>query len=377
LTALATAEKYGAKKVFFITKKKAIGSIKEDYELLNPSFEMEVINYESAHKIDFNADLLILDEIHCISSFPKPSNRAKVIKELAKGLPIIGLSGSPSPESYSQLYHQFWVSSFSPFAEYTNFYKWSKVFVNPKKRFVYNREMNDYSDARIEDIEKFTNKYFITFTQEQAGFDKKTIDNVLTCDMSPNIDKLINKISKDLVYEMKDGSLILADTAVKLQNKIHQISSGTVKDEAGNYHILDNSKAEFIKNHFKDQKIAIFYKFKAELELLKQTFIDCTDSPEEFQKSDSMTFLGQFQSAREGIRLDTADSLVFFNIDFSHVSYIQGRDRMISKERTKKANLYFVFNKLGIEPKIYKQLMSKRSYNSYYFKKDYGHMFRK
>ena len=159
---------------------------------------------------------------------------------------------------------------------------------------------------------------------------------------------------------------------MKLQNKIHQISSGTVKDEDGNYHILDNSKAEFIKNHFKGQKIAIFYKFKAELELLKQTFTDCTDSPEDFQESANMTFLGQFQSAREGIRLDTADSLVFYNIDFSFLSYEQGKNRIISKERETEAPLYFVFNREGIEPKIYKQVLNKQDYTLSYYLKDYG-----
>jgi hypothetical protein len=371
-TSFLTAEKYGAKNVLFVTKKKAIGSIQSDYEMMNPTFEICIINFESVHKIDFTPDFVVIDEGHSLGQYPKASNRTKAIKEIVKGLPLILMSGTPSPESYSQLYHQFWISENSPFKKYTNFYKWAKLFTNEKKRYVYNREMNDYSDARIDEIKKATSEYFISFTQKQAGFNKKVTEYILTCDMSPNLGKLIDRINKDLVYEMKDGNLILADTAVKLQNKIHQISSGTVKDEDGNYHILDNSKAEFIKNHFKGQKIAIFYKFKAELELLKQTFTNYTDSPEEFQESANMTFLGQFQSAREGIRLDTAESLVFYNIDFSFLSYEQGKNRIISKERETEAPLYFVFNREGIEPKIYKQVLNKQDYTLSYYLKDYG-----
>ena len=33
------------------------------------------------------------------------------------------MSGTFTPESYSQIYHIFWISKYSPFAKYTNFYK--------------------------------------------------------------------------------------------------------------------------------------------------------------------------------------------------------------------------------------------------------------
>ena len=51
LTSLGICEKLDVKKVLFITKKKAISSIKYDYEMLLPEFEMEIINYESLHKV--------------------------------------------------------------------------------------------------------------------------------------------------------------------------------------------------------------------------------------------------------------------------------------------------------------------------------------
>lgn len=372
LTSLATAQKYGAKRVLFVTKKKAIGSIQSDYDLFNPSFDICIINYESLHKLDFNHDFVIIDEAHSIGAFPKPSNRAKQLVSIVGNLPIVLMSGTPTPESFSQIYHQFYISLNSPFKQYRNFYKWSRVFVDIKKKYVYNRELNDYSCAKIDEIEKITNQYFISLTQSEAGFEQKINERVLLCDMNPNINKLMNLLKKDLVYQMKNGSLIMCDTAVKLQSKFHQISSGTIKDEDGNYHILDNSKAEFIKEYFKNQKIAIFYKFKAEFKLLKETLTNYTESPEEFQESTNLTFLGQFQSAREGVRLDSADALIFFNIDFSFLSYEQGKNRIMSKERKKEAILYFIFNRDGIEPKIYKSVTNKKDYTVYYFKKDYN-----
>ena len=142
ITALNICNEMQFKNVLFVTKKKAIKSIESDckhFKFLN----VLTINYESIHKIDFNPDVVICDESHCFGAFAKPSKRAKELKKITTNKPIIYLSGTPTPESYSQIYHQFWISSFSPFKEYQNFYKWAKVYVNPKIKYQYNRAIND------------------------------------------------------------------------------------------------------------------------------------------------------------------------------------------------------------------------------------------
>jgi len=69
--------------VLFITKKKAISSIEEDYEKLQPTYSIKVTNYEQLHNIDKRAwDVVIVDEAHSLGAFPKPSKRAKQVKEI-------------------------------------------------------------------------------------------------------------------------------------------------------------------------------------------------------------------------------------------------------------------------------------------------------
>ena len=83
LTSLGICENLHVKKVLFITKKKAISSIQNDYELLQPEFELEVINYESLHKVRQTGwDVVICDEAHGMGAFPKPSGRAKKVKNI-------------------------------------------------------------------------------------------------------------------------------------------------------------------------------------------------------------------------------------------------------------------------------------------------------
>jgi hypothetical protein len=372
IISLETATLYDAVNILFITKKKAIKSIEKDCSYY-PNLLVTVVNYESLHKVVGNFDLIVCDEAHCFGSFPKPSQRAKDVKLIAKGKPIIYLSGSPTPESFSQMYHQMWVSSFPPFHE-PNFYKWANSFVNKKQRIINGFTINDYSNAKEESIKKYIGHLFIDYTQKEAGFDVQIQERILTVQLTQLQEQIIDALIKDRVYISQNNGEIVADTAVRLQQLIHQICSGTIKLDESKRVILSDAKAKFIKEYFKGQKIAIFYKFIAEREMLKVVFDNYTESPEYFQTSNDRVFIGQFISSREGVNLSTADAIVFMNIDFSYLSYAQGRERIISKDRQKQAVLYWIFSddqKRGIEAKIYKVVQKKKDFTSYYFKKSY------
>ena len=223
LTALSLADKFtNTKGVLFVTKKKAIASIENDYNLLNPGYEITVINYESLHKIEGDFDIIIVDEAHSIGTYPKPSKRYKDLKVIVSRhvyTKIIFLSGTPSPESYSQLFHQFrLLDRFSPFRDYVNFYKWAKVYVNVELKNLGYAKVNDYSGAKKDEIMKVLDKYFISYTQSEAGFNQRVNEHVIEVKMKPITYNLVKKLKKDLLIEGKD-EVVLADTSVKLQQK--------------------------------------------------------------------------------------------------------------------------------------------------------------
>ena len=176
----------------------------------------------------------------------------------------------------------------------------------------------------------------------------------------------LTDVIKDLVIEGKTET-ILADTSVKLQQKLHQLYSGTIKFESGNRTVIDPTKAEFIAKKWHGQKIAIFYKFVAELDAIKSVYGDnITTDLDEFN-STGKSYAGQIVSSREGVNLSKADVLVFYNIDFSAVSYFQARDRLTTKERTEN-NVFWIFSKGGIEFAIYKAVSKKKDFTLKVFK---------
>lgn len=375
------AKESGWNRLVFVTKKKALIGVNSDYNAWGQKFDFFMaVNFEQVYKL-INAGLiidgLIIDEAHATGQHPKPSQRTKALKELIGDKRVILMSGSPHPETPSQIFHQFWITQYGPFQQYKNFYKWAHDYVDIKQRRINGWPVNDYSHAREEEVKAAIRPYMVHFSQQDAGFTSLVEEEILRVPIDERMYSLMKILKRDKVYKMKSGDTILADTPVKLQSLFHQLSSGTltIAEAIDNKIVrkrftLDESKAWFVKSKFTGQKIAIFYKFIAEGELLRKVFTNHTDNPEVFNKTSDITFICQIVSGREGINLSTADALIMYNIDFSATSYWQGRARMQTKNRTVASKMYWVFSERGIESFVYKAVVKKQNYTKAFFVRD-------
>jgi hypothetical protein len=165
LTVLDALKRLGAHSCLIVTKKKAIPSIEADRDAIGLTATVEVTNFEQVPKRAHRFyDVLIVDEAHGIGAYPKPSKRWHDLRAIRYKY-IILMSGTPSPESYSQLYHQFALAP-QPWA-YTNFYNWAKAgYVTIGTKYVgTGQQVNDYTNANeariLADIEPLT----VTVTQ--------------------------------------------------------------------------------------------------------------------------------------------------------------------------------------------------------------------
>ena len=361
LTALQTCQNVNAKDVLFITKIKAFKSIQDDFNLMNYDFNLTIINKESIHKIEHNKfDVIIYDEAHGLfSTYPKPNNFYKIAKTRFSKIPAILLSGTMCVESGSQIYHQFNFSNYSPFKHYINFYKWAKDYVKVTQKQLGYGLINDYSKCNIIAVNKIIEPYTLKFTQEQSGFVSKV--NKYIIDFPSSNKSLIEILKRDSLIEGKD-ELIIADSGVKLLQKIHQLENGTIIFESGNNKILSDAKGQFIKKYFEGKKLAIIYNFKNELTLLQDVFKDeCTTDLNEFNNTDKH-YLGQQVSSCEGISLSKADCLVFYNFGYSGKNFIQAIDRLTLKDRPTN-DVYFIFEKGSLTEAIYKTVSKKEKFN--------------
>lgn len=371
-TAFLTLQKVGADRCLFVTKKKAIKSIEKDAEAVG--FDAMVVNYESLHKVTERFKYIVVDEAHSVGAFPKPATRFKELRRLIdQNTKLLLLSGTPSPESYSQLYHQFALHPCGPFGEWRNFYAWAKRFVTVKPKYVgQGMPVNDYSHARYNEFAMLVRPLMLTYTQKEAGFTQEIKEVVHVVRMKAATYYMAKAILTDGIYRgIKDT--VLADSGAKVQSKLHQIYSGTVIGE-NETHIFDHTKAAYIRDTFKGRKIAIFTKFQAEAEMLIDTFEVVTSSPEVFNADPDAVFIGQIQSSREGVNLSTADCLIYLTPDFSALSYLQGRDRASHLNRKTVPEVHWIFAEDGIEAEIYERVSNKADYTLTHFKHDRGRL---
>jgi hypothetical protein len=105
------------------------------------------------------------------------------------------------------------------------------------------------------------------------------------------------------------------------------------------------------------------------MDMVKELIPNCVSTPEAFNADPTATFVGQIRSSREGVNLSSADCLVYLNIEFSSLSYIQGRDRATTKDRTTPPEVWFIMSEGGIELEIYKIVQKKQNFTQKYFRK--------
>ena len=283
---------------------------------------------------------------------------------------MILLSGTPATESASQWYHSFTISNVAKvWSDYKNFYRWADKFVTIQKKYFGSIQCNDYSNANLNEIMKVIQPYVIFFTQKEAGFETVIDENILYFETSQLQKSMIKQLIKESIKTGKNDTII-ADSGAKKMSKCHQISNGTIILDSGNSIILDRSKAEFIKTKFKNNKIAIFYYYKKELELLQKVFAEnLTTDLDEFNTTSKNIALQQI-SGSEGISLKNAEFLIYYSFGFSGCKYIQGRDRMTTIDR-KDNTVFFVFEKNSIDEKIYNTIKNKKTYTEKLFKNDF------
>jgi len=370
LTAMEVVRSLGIKTALVVTKKKAISSIEKDRDSYGLKDVVTVTNFEQLPKFAGKSfGLLICDESHGVSSYPKPSKRFKDLQQIHRS-GVLLMSGTPSPESYSQLFFQFRLGS-APWGMYKSFYQWAAEFVNVRQKYVgTGQKVNDYSDAYKDKVLGAVRHLMVTVSQQDAGFTTEIEEHIHLVEMKPRTYRLATRIMRDGVIGTPKGRAVVADTGAKKLSKLQQVYGGAVITERHGPVTFDRSKAEYIKKTFGHTRHAILYKYNAEGDILKQAYGDAaTDSPELFNADPAKVFIGQVQASREGVNLSSADNLIFCGIDYAALSYLQGRERASYRGRESASHIHWIFAKGGMEPKVYDTVRSKDDFTLSHFKR--------
>ena len=347
LASIMIAEMCDIKTVLVLTKKKALeeGGWQDTLKQFPHDKKYTITNYHQCRKFS-RPDLLILDESHnYISGCPDQPILQKYIQEhISHQVPIIYLSATPHAQGYQMLYHQFALSSWSPWRKYNNFRHWftrygipSTVWVNSRERAIYTKT---HEDLVLPDIQHF----FITKTRKELNFPHEPVDELHYIELDQSTKDIYNELLKDKMYEWHSHQkecILLCDSPMKLRASLHMLEGGVAKIE-DEYLILRNcEKIDYIMTTWGDtEDLVIYYQYIAEGRKLRHYFKKAT--------------ILQGTSNAEGIDLAHKDTIVIYSQDFSTARHSQRRARQAAKHRDRPITVHFLLVKKATSAQVYK-----------------------
>ena len=348
LTSILVAEMTKCTEILVITKKKAIDGWIETLGAYDIKHNYTVVNYESLHKCECDPKLVIIDEAHAnLGAYPKVGKIWKSVYAFTKGLPIIYLSATPSAQTYAQLYHQFKLSTWTPWLKYGTFYSWHKDYGIESIIYLGGRQIKQYNEVIKHKVMQDVEHLFISYTRTELGFEHEPNDIIHYIDLKPETKELYNNLMKDRLVTIKDIDII-ADTVMALRTKLHQLEGSTLKTEVDNIFLNFNEKIYYILKTWGDVKsLVIFYQYQNELNLLKSKFKNAT--------------ILQGTSFAEGVDLSMYETCVVYSMDFSTAKYTQRRARQCNMKRDTPIDFHFLLVKNAISEQVYQTVAINRT----------------
>lgn len=370
MTVMEMLRKTIFKQVLWITKKKPLPDLDSQWQAYSnsysPGYQLTTINYESLHKLSLkNYDCIILDEAHhAMATYPKKSKTWDKVKVLTKGKPVVYMSATPYPETLAQIYHQFALSDWSPFWEYTSFYKWHEQFGLPYLEYIGARQIKKYDKVQDDRILRIIKPLFSKKTRSEVGFKHEPTDEVHYVTLGAQTEQHYKEMSKDFVTVIGEEEVV-AETSVAVLQKLAQLVGGTMKVEDPeratekkmayrSFWTGNTEKIDYIKKTWGDtDDMVIMYHYKEEEHLLKH----------HFKKARIL----QADTWAEGVSLKEYEHLIVYSMSWRTSKYIQRRARQADKEREESIEVKYVLSH-KVDEYIYEAVALKRvNFNGRYF----------
>lgn len=313
-------------------KRMAALMAKADIYITNRENVVWLVDY---YKSKWPFKTVIIDEM---SSFKSP--KAARFKALRKVRPlmkrVIGLTGTPAPNSLLDLWPQLYLLDQGErlgktITGYRNQYFYP---ASQNGHIVYTWAIKDGGEKAIYD--RIGDIAISMKAGDYLKLPKRTNNDVLV-ELSPAEAKKYQQLERDYILQIASGEVTASNAAV-LTNKLLQIANGAVYDEDGEAIEIHRRKLDALQQILDDaqgQPILVFYQFKHDLERLLESFpagkaLDIkSDDIANWNEGNIPLLFAQPQSAGHGLNLQQGGHIiVWFSLTWSLEFYQQANARL-------------------------------------------------
>ncbi len=351
---------------FGFTYSKVLGSERKRVEALKTEADIYLINRENVvwlveyYKTRWPFTFVVIDEL---SSFK--SSKSKRFRALRKIRPkvqrLVGLTGTPAPNSLIDLWPQIYLMDRGERLETSQTRFKDKYFVPDKRKgpVVYSWALRPGAEDDI--YQKIDDICISMKAKDYLNLPERT-DNIVPVRLS-NM-KVYKQLEADLVLEYRDKEITASNSAV-LANKLLQMANGAIYDDDESVVEIHDDKLEALESIIEDsqgQPILVFYQYQHDLERIKERFPQAEEltTVDRWSAGKIPILLCHPQSAGHGLNLQKGGHIiVWFGLTWSLEYYQQANARLDRQGQTKPVIIHHLVAEGTVDEKVIRILQSK------------------
>ncbi|WP_396349842.1 SNF2-related protein [Clostridium tetani] len=358
-----------------LTISKILGTPKQRIKAVEKSVDIYITNRENVVWLvdnyfkNWKWDTCVIDEL---SSFK--SSKAKRFRALKKVRPyfkrIVGLTGTPAPNSLIDLWPQLYLLDGGK--------RLGRTITSYRQQYFYPKQMNGHvvykyglKEEAEEQIHKKIGDICISMMAKDYLDIPKRIDNVININLPKgSIDKY-KQLEKELVIELGENDITAANAAV-LTNKLLQISNGAIYSEDKSVVEIHDEKLKALLDIIESangKPVLIFYSFKHDFDRIVN-FLNCkklkavglrdSDDIRKWNNGEIPILLIHPASAGHGLNLQYGGNIiVWFGLTWSLELYQQANARLHRQGQKQSVIIHHLVAKGTVDEDVIKALDNK------------------
>lgn len=354
---------------------KILGTKKQREEAINIDADIYVTNRENVDWLVaecFNSwiwDMVVIDEL---SSFK--SSKAKRFRALKKVRPyfkrIVGLTGTPAPNSLIDLWPQIYLlDSGQRLGKTITGYK--ERYFKPGRRngyVVYNWELKEGSEEAIQN--KISDICISMSAKDYLDIPER-IDNRVEITLPIKVMDTYKQLEKDLVLEIGEEDITAANAAV-LTNKLLQLANGAIYSEDKEVVRIHDEKLDRLEEIIdiaNGKPVLVFYNFKHDYDRIskmltknkiKHQTLNTSDDIKKWNNGEIQVALLHPASAGHGLNLQYGGNIiVWFGLTWSLELYQQANARLHRQGQKETVIIHHLIAKGTVDEDVMNALANK------------------
>lgn len=318
---------------------------------------------ENCRRWDF--DMIVIDEL---SSFKNPqSKRFRALRKvIAKSPRVVGLTGTPSPNSLMDLWAQMYLLDRGERLGRT-LGAYREEFFQPGARNGYVVYKWDLRQGAQEEIEKRISDLCVSMSAKDYLTLPKRIDNVIPIKLSEQELGLYKTLESEQLLHLSEEDDIVALSAAAVVAKLLQIANGRAYNTEGEPVDIHRKKLEALQEIIEDtdSPVLVFYSFRHDLEAIREAIPEARElggpkDIKDWNEGRVRILLAHPASVGYGLNLqDGGHTIVWYGLTWSLELYQQANARLYRQGQKKPVIIHHLVAEGTVDEQVMKALEAK------------------